>query len=294
MFFIRCAVGAVIVYVALAGAAWLFQDRLAFPAPRAPLPDPVRIGLARTEVVQLVMKDGTQLVGWFLPPAADSHTPPALTPGLLWFYGNGENIATIWPVLREFQPPGVALLVLDYPGYGASGGRATEPGLYEAADLAYAALAARVDAARIFVYGRSLGSVVATHVAATHAVRGLVLESPFTSAREMSRRHYALLPRFILRMQLDNLNHMRRVQCPTLVFHGTSDRLVPIAMGRQVAAAAPGPVQFVSIEGAGHNDTYALGGRAYREKMWEFIKKTGTGDEGGGTSENRMHPSLVP
>jgi fermentation-respiration switch protein FrsA (DUF1100 family) len=250
--------------------------------------------LTRAETVTLLMKDGTPLVGWFLPPVSDSHHPPPTGPGLLWFYGNGENVATIWPVLREFQPPGVALLVLDYPGYGASGGRATEPGLYEAADLAYAALAARVDAARIFVYGRSLGSVVATHVAATHAVRGLVLESPFTSAREMSRRHYALFPRFILRMQLDNLEHMRRVQCPALVFHGTSDRLVPIAMGRQVAASARGPVEFVSIEGAGHNDTYEVGGRGYREKMWEFLRTTGTSEEGGGTSESRLHPSLVP
>jgi hypothetical protein len=286
VFFIRYAVGAVIVYVALAGAAWLFQDRLAFPAPRAPLPDPVRIGLARTEIVHLVMKDGTQLVGWFLPPAADSHTPPALTPGLLWFYGNGENIATIWPVLREFQPPGVAVMVVDYPGYGASGGRATEDGLYEAADLAYGALAARVDPERIFVYGRSLGSVGATHVAATHAVRGLVLESPFTSAQEMSRRYYPLFPLFIVRVRLDNLNQIRRAHCPALVFHGATDRLVPIAMGRQVAAAAPGPVQFVSIEGAGHNDTYALGGRAYRDKLWEFLGNTGPGGEGRGTKTN--------
>ncbi len=272
MFVVRFAIGAAIVYVALAGAAWLFQDRLAFPAPRAPLPDPVRIGLARTEIVKLVMKDGTPLVGWFLPPAADSHHLPSPAPGLLWFYGNGENIATIWPVLREFQPPGVALMVVDYPGYGASGGRATEDGLYEAADLAYGALAARVDPARIFVYGRSLGSVVATHVAATHAVRGLVLESPFTSAQEMSRRHYPLFPSFIVRVRLDNLSQIRRVHCAALVFHGTTDRLVPIAMGRQIAAAAPGPVEFVSIEGAGHNETYDVGAEAYRNKLWQFVR----------------------
>lgn len=272
MFVVRFAIGAVIAYVALAALAWMFQDRLAFPAPRAPLPDPLRTGLARAEVVTLTMKGGTRLVGWFLPPAPDSRRPPSPAPGLLWFYGNGENIAAIWPVLREFQPPGVALLVVDYPGYGASDGHATEDGLYEAADLAYRALASRADPARIFVYGRSLGSVVATHVAATHAVRGLVLESPFTSAHEMSRRHYALFPRFIVRVRLDNLSHIRRVDCPALVFHGTTDRLVPIAMGRRVAATAAGPVEFVSIEGAGHNDTYEVGAEAYRDKLWQFVR----------------------
>jgi len=264
--------GLVIGYVALTALAWLFQDRLAFPAPRAPLPDPTRAGLGQVEQLRLVMKDGTPLAGWFLAPPSDTGRTTSRGPGLLWFYGNGENIAAIWPVLREFQPPGVSLLVVDYPGYGASGGRATEEGVYEAADLAFAALASRVDSTRIFVYGRSLGSAVATHVVAAHAVRGLVLESPFTSARDMSRRHYALFPPFILRLRLDNLEHIARVHCPVLVFHGTADGLVPIEMGREVAGAVPGPVEFVAIEGAGHNDTYDMGGRAYRDKLWQFIR----------------------
>lgn len=271
MFVVRLATGLVIAYVALAALAWLFQERLAFPAPRAPLPDPSRIGLGRVEQLRLIMKDGTPLAGWFVPATADSGRP-SHGPGLLWFYGNGENIAAIWPVLREFQPPGVSLLVVDYPGYGASGGRATEDGLYEAADLAYRALAARVDPARIFVYGRSLGSAVATHVAATHAVRGLVLESPFTSARDMTRGLYSVFPRSIVRLGLDNVEQIGRVHCPVLVFHGTADGLVPIEMGRQVASAAPGPVEFVAIEAAGHNDTYDLGAEAYRDKLWMFVR----------------------
>src|SRR5207244_5323887 len=105
-----------------------------------------------------------KLVGWYLTPkvgevgggwrrAGEVHTvrnnlpqPPRASPtsptsaGLLWFYGNGETVAAIWPIVREFQPPGTAVLVLDYPGYGGSGGRATEGALYAAADAAYAAL----------------------------------------------------------------------------------------------------------------------------------------------------------
>lgn len=276
MLVVRVVAGLVIAYAALAALAWLFQDRLAFPAPRAPLPDVSRIGADRVEPLRLLMKDGTPLAGWFL------RSTPGSRSGLLWFYGNGENIAAIWPVLKEFQPPGVDLLVVDYPGYGASGGRATEDRVYEAADLAYDALAARVDPSRIFVYGRSLGSAVATHVAATHPVRGLILESPFTSARDMGRRHYAFLPPFLLRLRLDNLTQIARTHCPVLVFHGTADRLVPIAMGRAVASAAPGPVEFVAIAGSDHNETYEIGGQAYREKMWEFIENTGKGEAGRG------------
>src|SRR5258705_11689921 len=178
--------------------AWLFKDRLAFPAPRASLPDPKRVGVKNGEQVELASGDGTKLVGWYLAPNLPQ--PPPTFPALLWFYGNGETVAAIWPLVREFQPPGTAALVLDYPGYGGSGGRATEAALYTAADAAYAALAARpgVDPQRIYVYGRSLGSAGATYTALHHPVAGLILESPFPNAPAMANYPYGLRPRFLL------------------------------------------------------------------------------------------------
>jgi len=282
MLALRIAVGLALSYAVLALLAWKFQARLAFPAPRAPVPDPQRVGVTNGERVELVSGDGTRLVGWYLAPRAAEPArsnlpqppkPPPTSPGLLWFYGNGENIAAIWPIVRDLQPPGTAVLVVDYPGYGGSGGKATEAGLHAAADAAYAMLAARpdVDRHRIYVYGRSLGSAVATYTAAQHSVAGLVLESPFTNARGMARHLYALLPRFTVTLHLDNLANIKRIHCPILVFHGDADRLVPIAMGLEVAAAAPRPAEVVLIHGAGHNDTYTIGGREYRDRLWEFV-----------------------
>jgi fermentation-respiration switch protein FrsA (DUF1100 family) len=291
MFILRIAVGLALAYVALVILAWRFQDRLAFPAPRAPLPDPKRVGVGNGERVELVSGDGTRLAGWYLRAVEDGggrwkavkggdastalHRPSPPFPALLWFYGNGETIAAIWPIVREFQPPGTAVLVVDYPGYGGSAGRATEAAMYAAADAAYAALVARpgIDPGRIYVYGRSLGTAAATWVGARHRVAGVILESPFTSAAAMARQHYALVPRFILRLSLDNLGRMRQIHCPVLVFHGDADRLVPTAMGRVVAAAAAGPVELVLIHGAGHNETYDIGGREYRKKLWEFVAR---------------------
>ena len=264
------------VYVVLSVVLWAFQEKMTFPAPRAPLPDPTQV-LGYGEQIELRMQDGTRLVGWYLPPAAEGgegRRGAAKAPGLLWFYGNGETIGAIWPTIRDFRPPHAALLVVDYPGYGASGGHATEAGMYEAADLAYNALITRpeVDRRRVYVYGRSLGSAAATHTAAAHDVAGLILESPFTSARGMAARHYGIFPRFLVRLGLDNVGRMRSIRCPTLIFHGTADMLVPMKMGRDVAAAAAGPVEFVMIEGAGHNDTYDMGGKAYKAKLAAFVK----------------------
>src|SRR3989440_7820214 len=298
MLALRIALGLALAYVVLVILAWRFQEQLAFPAPRAPLPDPQRVGVANGETVEVTMEDGPRLVGWFLastiPRQPSQPSQPAA--GLLWFYGNGETIAAIWPIVREFQPPGTAVLVVDYPGYGGSAGRATEAGLYAAADAAYAALVARpgIDPDRIYVYGRSLGSAAATWVAARHPVAGLILESPFTSAAAMARQLYALLPPVIVRLSLDNLGRMRQIRCPVLVFHGDADRLVPTAMGREVAAAAAGPVELVLIHGAGHNETYDRGGQAYREKVWEFIDRTGRGTGEEGRGRTTRPPSLVP
>jgi fermentation-respiration switch protein FrsA (DUF1100 family) len=270
------AAGILALYVVLCIVLWALQEEITFPAPRSPLPDPVQT-IGYGERIELRMHDGTKLVGWYLPAAAESgeaRQRAAKSPGMLWFYGNGETIGAIWPIIRDFRPTNAALLVIDYPGYGASDGRTTEAGIYEAADLAYDALTSRadVDHQRVYVYGRSLGSAVATHVAAAHDVAGLILESPFTSARGMAARHYRIVPRFLVRLRLDNIGLMPRIHCPTLVLHGTADMLVPMKMGQEVAAAAGGPVEFVMIEGAGHNDTYDLGGNAYKDKLAGFVK----------------------
>ena len=289
---VRIAVGLVLAYVVLLVLAWLFQERLAFPAPRAPLPDPTRVGVANGEQIALVMKDGTRLAGWYLRPTTGedgerpgrtgevekaSPVPPRPSPSsaaLLWFYGNGENIASIWPIVREFQPPHVALLVMDYPGYSGSGGRATEAGMYGAADVAYAALDARpeVDPRRIYVYGRSLGTAAATYTATHHPVAGVILESPFTNAADMARHAYRIFPSVIVRLSLDNLGRIKQVRCPVLLFHGTADRLVPLEMGMRIAAAARGPVELVLLQGSGHNESYATGGTQYRDKVWGFVR----------------------
>ena len=239
------------------------QERIAFPGAKAALPAGQR--------VDLQLSDGTALAGLFIAPP----TGHEAAPGLLWFYGNGENIAAIWPILEKFRPPEAALLIVDYPGYGASGGTTSERGLYESATAAYEALASMpgVDRSRIVVYGRSLGTSVATWLAARRAVAGLVLESPFTNAREMSRQQYALFPRFILRLELDNLRNIAAVRAPVLVLHGTADRLVPPSMGRRVADAAAGQSEFSLIEGAGHNETYEVGGDRYRDQLWDFVRR---------------------
>jgi hypothetical protein len=266
---LKLAIGAVIAYGAVVLLAWKFQERIAFPAPRQRLSDPAQRGLSDARQVEVITSDSVRLRGWYLPPRP---APQAPAPAVLWFTGNAETVASIAPLLRDLRPPGTAMLAIDYRGYGESDGNPTEAGLYRDAEAAWGYLASRpeVDRSRIAVYGRSLGTAAALHVAVSRRARAVVLDAPFTTARELARLHYGFLPQRLLRLRLDNLGAAGRLRAPLLVFHGTLDDVVPIAMGRAVAEAGHAR-EFVAVQGAGHNDLQEIAGDRYREKFQAFV-----------------------
>ena len=269
---LRLLSGGVVAYGVVVLLLWSLQEHIAFPAPRGGWPEPSALGVPAAERVAVVTADGVTLRGWYLAPS-----PPGggtRSPALIWFHGNAETVAALAPVLRALRPPGVAVLALDYRGYGASDGRASEPGIYRDAAAAWAWLVARpdVDPARIAVYGRSIGAAPALHLATARPVRAVILDSPFTTARAIARRHYWFVPPFALRLTLDNLARARALHAPLLVFHGTHDLVFPLAMGRALADAGRAR-ELVIVHGAGHNDLYDLGGRRYRDKLHAFIQR---------------------
>ncbi len=263
----------VIVYALVVFLAWRFQDRIAFPGSGGPLPAPVAAGIRDGELISVTTEDGIELRGWYLPP---DPAPPegAQAPGLIWFYGNMETVGAIAPVLREFRPRGIAMVALDYRGYGQSGGTPTEAGVYRDAEAAWRYLTQQpeIDTTRIAVYGRSIGSAVALYLATERPVRVVVLESAFTSGREMADEHYRMLPRWLVQLRLDNRERAQRLTVPLLVFHGTDDWIAPFEMGLAVARAGRAEL-FVPLEGAGHNDTYAVGGTLYRDTFLAFLER---------------------
>jgi fermentation-respiration switch protein FrsA (DUF1100 family) len=267
------AVTLALAYGLLSVLAWKLQNRLAFPAPSSALPLPATLGIPDGIVVSVTTVDSVRLRGWYLPPnpAPDSAEK---APAIIWFYGNMETVEGIAPSLLRFRPRGMGLLVLDYRGYGTNAGRATEEGVYLDAEAAweYVTSLPEIDATRIGVYGRSIGSAVAMHVATERPVRALVLDSPLSNAHEMARRHYRFMPTRLSRLSLDNLSRAERLTIPLLVFHGTEDWITPIEMGRRVAELGRAE-ELVEIQGAGHNDTHYFGGEAYVARFHDFLER---------------------
>jgi len=252
--------------------AWRFQERMVFPAPRGLLGDPSTAGIQAAEQVAIPTFDGLTLQGWFL--AAQPELRQDVTPALIWFPGNMETVRSISPVLRALRPHGIAVLAVDYRGYGENAGKPTEAAVYRDAESIWSYLTARsdVDSTRIAVYGRSVGSAPALHLAGNRAVRAVVLDSPFTSARDMAAIHYRFLPTMILRMELNNIARAAALDVPLLVLHGARDAIAPVRMGRAIAEAGRAR-QLVVFDEGGHNDLYTFEQR-YRSALHVFLSAT--------------------
>jgi len=230
---------------------------------------PRDLGLA-FEDLALTAEDGVRIHAWYLPPPGE----PRWT--VLLAHGNGGNIShRLDRTLFLQSKVGAAVLLFDYRGYGRSEGSPDEEGTYRDARAAHRWLVEekRVPRERLVLFGESLGSAVALDLALSRPCRALVLESPFASVPAMARAVYPFLPlSALVRTRYENEAKAPRLRVPLLVLHGERDEIVPFAQGRRVFAAAPEPKRFYAIPGAGHNDTYLVGGDAYWDAVRDFLE----------------------
>jgi uncharacterized protein len=221
--------------------------------------------------IGFLARDGVHLNGWFVPHVEARST-------LIWFHGNAGNIGHRVENLKLLHDKVMAnVFIFDYRGYGRSQGKASEEGTYLDGEAALALVREQltVDARKIILFGRSLGAAVAAEMAFRFANQALILESPFVSIREMARSVCPFLPVGpLLQTRYDVVEKIRRIKTPLLVLHGDRDEIIPFAQGELVFDAAPQPKKFYRIAGAGHNDTYIVGGNRYFQELKNFIDST--------------------
>jgi uncharacterized protein len=146
----------------------------------------------------------------------------------------------------------VGWLLVDYRGYGSSGGSPSERMLVDDALRWYDRFAAK----RTYVFGRSLGSGVAVQLAAARPVAGVVLVAPFDSLVEVGKRHYPFLPvQWLLKHRFDSISLAPKITAPLLCIVATDDEIIPAAHAKRLYDVWAGEKRWVGLEGAGHNST---------------------------------------
>jgi len=250
-------------FVAAAALAWL-ANRSAFFPMQYPAGDWTTQPAVGAQDVWFTTSAGVRIHAWWKPLAGAK----AVT---LFLHGNAGNVTHRAAAMLEIAAAGNAVLVPDYRGYGRSDGRPTEQGLYRDADAAYHWLLAQGwTAGQIILHGESLGTSVATELAARRLCAGLVLEAPFPSARAVAARVLPVLGP-ILVWGFDTGKKIRALRAPLLIIHGTDDEVIDFALGQEVFAAASQPKEFWAVSGAHHNDIAAAAGKAYRERLRTFM-----------------------
>ena len=256
----------------IAIAAWLFYPRLLnyfLFFPQASFEQfPGNFGLV-FEDVYFKTEDGRRLHGWFIPSKADR-------PVLLFCHGNAGNISHRLENVRLLVDRNLSVFIFDYRGYGKSDGKPSVPGIYRDGLAAYDYLRGerQIHPEQIIPFGRSLGGAVALEIALRRKVPAVIIESAFTSTKEMAWT----IPLFrlfapVVPAHLDNLKKIRLIKAPILIVHGEQDKVVPFTMGTKLFDAAREPKFFYPIAKAGHNDTFMLGRDRYFTKIARFAEE---------------------
>ena len=258
---VRIAVAAlVLIHVYL----YVAQDHMIFfPQPLVQKTPP------DAEEIQLATADGHRLHGWFMRNTKETADAPVL----IYFGGNAEEVSRF--ALDANELPGVSLALVNYRGYGKSGGSPSEQAFFSDALAIYDAIAARsgVDRKRIVVMGRSLGTGVATYLASQRPVSAVVLVTPFDSVAAVARAQYPfVLVDLLLKHPFDSLARAPTIDAPLLALIAGADSIIPPRHAETLAKAWRGPVTSVVLERADHNDISAHA--RYWPAVREFLRSS--------------------
>lgn len=236
---------AVIGYGALLALMFLLQRSFLY-YPMGEIP-PLSDGMT---LVETRTADGLDLRHWYRPPAREA------APVVVVFQGNAGNLSHRVPKFVGLAGQGLGVFFVGYRGYGGNPGKPYQDGLLADGRSVLDWLAGQgIGPERVVLYGESLGSGVAVHLAAERPVGGVVLEAPYSSVAEVAQHHYWYLPaKWLILDKWNSLARVEEVSVPILVLHGERDKVIPARFGKRLFAAAKEPKELLLHPEAGHND----------------------------------------
>ncbi|MCF6217015.1 MAG: alpha/beta hydrolase [Emcibacter sp.] len=237
----------VILYIALLTLMFVFQRKLLyFPTP---LSEYQMGNSAPFTILEITTNDGLSLRSWQSKGDPEKKT-------FIFFHGNAGNAADRMPAMEVLLKAGHSVVLAEYRGYGGNPGKPSEDKLnMDARRLMGEIIKQGVNVRDIILMGRSLGTGVATFLAAEYDVAALVLISAYSSLPEVASEHYPFFPvSLLMRDRFNNLDRIANITAPLLIFHGEMDQIIPLPYGLKVYDAAQGEKEFIRLPGLGHNN----------------------------------------
>lgn len=243
----------------------IYETRLVYPIPPVDASDWHPTGF-KYEDVSFESEDGTKLHGWFV-----AHPNPSRA--ILYCHGNGKDVSSLGEFATMVSKTlHASVFVFDYRGYGHSEGQPDEAGCIADGNSAQHWLAERmhIQPKDVVLMGRSLGSAVATALAADNGARALVIENAFPTMTDVAAWHYPWLPvRWVMANRYDNLSRIKRYGGSLFQSHGTRDEFIPLAFARKLFDAAPSArKKWLEFPGSKHNSALP---QTYYDELAVFL-----------------------
>ena len=233
--YLEFIIGIVVIYLSVLILLFIFQRSLMYhPLENNYSGDKLEV---EVEKVKIVTSDDIKLLGWFHKKDLNKFKT------IVYFHGNAGKLENRIHKLNHFKDMNVNFLIIAWRGFSGNAGKPSEEGLYidgiSAVDWLKNLGLKEND---IVLYGESLGTGVATHIAQNNDYAGLVLETPFTSMTGAAKNFYPYIPvALLLKDKYENQNKIKNIKIPVLVMHGEEDQIVPFWMGKKIYEIANQP-----------------------------------------------------
>ena len=257
----------IVLYLVLAAYLYIQQRSfLYFPDARRPAVADAEIPELRE--IQLTTAEGLHLLAWYVPP------PSPGRPVVLYFHGNGGNIADRTGRIAMFARANYGVLMPEYRGYGGNPGSPSEQAFITDAEVALSFLHREaMDNQAIVVYGESLGTGIAVALAEKRLMQALVLDAPYTNIAAVAEKRFFFLPvRWMLKDLFDSLSRIGNIRAPVLIIQGERDGVIPPALGRALFAKAQEPKELWTDPDGNHSDLLERGAI---KVVLDFLEKHG-------------------
>jgi uncharacterized protein len=270
----------VVLYISICAFLYIRQGHYIFFPDQKVRATPALYKLPYQDVYLPIRKSNGEtekIHGWWIPSGKkESKT-------LLYLHGNSANVSKEAERARLFHQLGVSILLIDYRGFGQSGGDfPSEAQVSEDTEAAWQYLVQKqkVRPEEIFVYGHSLGGAIAIELALHHPeIPGLIIESAFTRARDLAVEnwwtHYIPLD-LLFNQRFDSIHKIASLKMPILFIHGTADTKIPYSMSQQLFATATAQKKLLLIPQGDHDHNFKIGGSHYSNAIRAFLKGNST------------------